>query len=108
MYLEFCNKPELMKQCSNEVESVLQKQSRMNKSGSWNELVDKINFSELNEEELEKPCLQVAMFNYHEAPYRYVEIVDIYVPFCSIVWCGFENVIFQSKTISVWTCMPQM
>ena len=107
MYLKFCNESELMKQCFDAVENILQKQSRMKVSGLWGEIVNNINFLELNEEELKNPCLQVAMYDQNGTNFQYAEVIDIYVPFCSIVWCGFADVVFQSKRISVWTCMPQ-
>ena len=108
MYLKFCNESEFMIKCFNEVESALEKQENVTATVSWSELVAKINYLTLNQDEMRKPCLQVAMYDSKEVSRDYVEIVNINIPFCSVVWCGFTKKIFNTSKISLWTCMPEM
>ena len=107
MYLRFCNESELKKRCYYDVKSVLQEELNSSESSSWNKLASKINFMKISKANLEKPCLQIAMYDHSQVTNRYLEIVETFVPFCRIRWCGFNEKVFNNSNISVWTCMPQ-
>lgn len=105
IYLKFCNPTELEKLCYKELQSVLHEQSSVESSASWIEIIKEVNFLALEKKDLEKPCLQVAMYKKSQNPNNFVELVEVFLPFCPVVWCGFDKNVVNSSDISVWTCM---
>ena len=105
IYLKFCNQTRLKSKCFDEINSVLSKQSIIKLTDSWFEIVDKINFSSLNKMDLEKPCLQVAMYDQNQTSNQYVEIIEPFIPFCSIVWFGSNTEALDLHTTSLWSYM---
>ena len=106
MYMKFCNESELMITCNDELQSGLKKQLNTNSSGYRSVVDSKINLLELNKMELKKLCLQVDKYDPQEVPNQYVEIIEAYVPFCSVVWCGFDKNDFINGISSIWICIP--
>ena len=52
------------------------------------------------------PCVQVAMYDIDVGGHgHFFEIVEPIVPFCSFVWCGFDEDVFINQKVSTWTCM---
>ena len=74
----------------------------------FDQLVSKLNLITLSEEDLMKPCVQVAMYDSDSGSQgHYPEIIEPVVPFCSYVWCGFNKGLFTKKRVSPWTCMTK-
>ena len=108
MYLRFCNPSQMEVQCYDDILSVVMKQSDeiQTTTRRFDQLVSKLNLITLNDEDLRTPCVQVAMYN--SAPgsqNHYHEIVKPVVPYCSIVWCGFNENVLIEKHVAPWTCM---
>ncbi|XP_018667121.3 uncharacterized protein LOC104265620 isoform X1 [Ciona intestinalis] len=111
VYKRWCNFTEFQDMCTPDVKEATQCIS--NCSLNWSQLVDKLGRMKLTEEIILRPCIQVAMYgavaqNHSEHKNTYHELHLITVPFCGIVWCGFDNRNIQEHHISHWTCMPQI
>ena len=105
VYLKFCQPFKLEKKCFNNLQTVHQKEAVNNSSLEWKNLI-RINYSKLNANNLLDPCVQVGMLESAQKQKRvFYEVIEAFVPFCSFVWCGFDETILKSKEISVWTCM---
>ena len=101
IYLKFCNQSTLEFHCSKNIHQVL-KPPVDNNSLSWRNAVEKIEFNTLSDEELNDPCLQIAMLDTALSDFRKIFVV---VPFCGITWCGFNEQEIKSRSITPWTCM---
>ena len=109
LYLRFCNRTDLLEaQCYGDVRSAVEAQTgRTLAANAWNDAVRNLNEVDLSDEDLLKPCLQVAMYDVNSSGYgHYHEVIEPVVPFCSFVWCGFSESIVEARHISTWTCMP--
>ena len=108
MYLQFCNQTELQSMCFNNLQRTVQNHSKKNLSSTtWDKLIVELdNVSSFNAKEIEDPCVQVSMFDPKNI-YQFVEVLNVFAPFCSIVWCGIDERIFKTENVSLWTCMPQ-
>ncbi|XP_039254030.2 uncharacterized protein LOC120331069 [Styela clava] len=73
----------------------------------WQEMVRNLYSMNMTYEEINQPCTQVALFEgARGGPGRYHESVQVMVPFCGFVWCGYDADTIYGRKISVWTCMP--
>ena len=108
MYLRFCNRSVLETRCFDDVRSVVEAQTGGSFSIiTWKDAVNNLNLEELGDDDLLKPCLQVAMYDLDEGGHgHYHEVVEPIAPFCSFIWCGFDESIVETRDISAWTCMP--
>ena len=108
MYLKFCNHVELQDKCFSTLKKIVQNHSQQNLSlATWKILENELeNITSFNIDELENSCVQIAMLKEAEANH-FVEVKNLFVPFCSFTWCGFDKRMFESKKISFWRCMPQ-
>ena len=109
MYLRFCNRSQLEAQCYDDIQSIVMKQNNRNQTttSKFNQLVSRLNLIALSEENLLNPCVQVAMYDSDsQSQNQYHEIIEPDVPFCSFVWCGFNENVFNRKHVAPWTCMP--
>ena len=107
LYSKYCNHNELEMRCYTNLQSVVRKQRERifwKQSPSWENLVQTMDMLFLNDEDLAHPCVQIAMLEKDETPGHFHEIAVI-VPFCRIVWCGFNRNIIDTKSICPWTCM---
>lgn len=109
VYLKFCQPIELEKRCFRDLQEVAQTQAVSAAPSKWNFLVQNINYTKLDHYQLLHPCVQVAMLDSAQSKGEHFhEVVEAFVPFCSFIWCGFDQNVLSSKDISVWTCMvPQ-
>ena len=108
MYLRFCNRSQMEAQCYNDLLGIVRKQDNeiQDTTSEFNQLVSKLNWITLSEEDLMNPCVQVAMYNRDSGSQgHYHEIIEPVVPFCSYVWCGFSESLFTKKRVSPWACM---
>lgn len=84
------------------------KNAENSSSTIWNSIIAQLDVSTLEKVTVLNPCVQVAQM---ETDYGkdgdYHEISDVYVPFCSIVWCGASRTVIEQKGISTWDCMPR-
>ena len=109
MYLRFCNRSEMKERCYNDIESIVTKQNTtfQTTTSTFDELVSKLDLISLNNQDLRKPCVQVAMYDIDVGGHgHFHEIIEPIVPFCSFVWCGFDENVFRNQKVSPWTCMP--
>ena len=109
MYKRFCNQKAVEEQCLDEVRSVVEKQTKKTASfAKWNEVLKRLNVYELTDQELLRPCLQIAMYDADSGNFdHFHEVIEPITPFCSFVWCGFDQKIVENRKISSWTCMPK-
>ena len=110
MYLRFCNRSQMEAQCYNDILSIVTKQNNgiQIKTGKFSQLVSKLNLNTLSEEDLMNPCVQVGMYDSDSRNQSaYYEIIKTTVPFCSFVWCGFDENTFTKKNVTAWTCMSR-
>ena len=108
IYLRFCNRSLMEAKCYDDILSIMTKQNSgvQTTANKYSQLVSKLNLLTLSEEDLMNPCVQVGMYDSDSGRRgQYHEIIEPFVPFCSFVWCGFnENVLIQ-KSVTPWTCM---
>ena len=106
MYMKFCNKSELMTKSYDKVKSGLLEQS--NNSQSWSKHFNKTTVT-LRKTKISKPCLQLAKYDQNQESKLnpLFEIVDICVPFCSVIWSGINRNFSNQEKLSLWTIMPQ-
>ena len=108
IYLRFCNRSLMEAKCYDDILSIVTKQNSgvQTTTIKYSQLVSKLNLLTLSEEDLMNPCVQVAMYD-SDAGRRgqYHEIIEPFVPFCSFVWCGFDENVFIKKNVAPWTCM---
>ena len=103
IYLRFCNRSEMEARCYDDLQKVVNPQ---NSSTSWENLIRKLNFNQITNEDLTNPCLQVSMLDKAlETGSRFYEIFDV-IPFCDFIWCGFAEDIITTRAVSLWTCTP--
>ena len=108
IYLRFCNRSLMEAKCYDDILSIVTKQNSevQTTTTKYSRLVSKLNLLTLSEEDLTKPCVQVAMYDSNAGrPGHYHEIIEPFVPFCSFVWCGFDENVFIKKNVAPWTCM---
>ena len=109
IYLRFCNQSLLEAQCFDDVLRIATKQKIVVQSTirTFSQLVSKFKLITFTEEDLMNPCVQVGMYDSDSGRQgQYHEIIEPFVPFCSFVWCGFDENTFIQKNIAPWTCMP--
>ena len=109
MYMRFCNRSQLEAQCYDDIQSIVMKQNNRNQTttSKFDQLVSRLNVIALSEEDMMNPCVQVAMYDSDSRSQgHYHEIIEPEVPFCSFVWCGFNENVFARKQVAPWTCMP--
>ena len=109
MYLRFCNRSQMEERCYNDIQTVLTKQNTTSRAtaSTFDELVSKLNLISLNNQDLMNPCLQVAKYDIDSGGHgHFYEIIEPIVPFCSFVWCGFDENVFINQKVSTWTCLP--
>ena len=108
IYLRFCNRSLMEAKCYDDILSIVTKQNSgvQTKATKYSQLVSRLNLLTLSEEDLIKPCVQVTMYDSDTGRQgQYHEIIEPFVPFCSFVWCGFNENAFTKKDIAPWTCL---
>ena len=109
MYLRFCNRSQMEEQCYDDIQTMVTKQNTTSRAraSAFDELVSKLDLISLNNQDLMNPCVQVAMYDIDSGGHgHFHEIIEPIVPFCSFVWCGFDENIFINQKVSTWTCLP--
>ena len=109
LYLRFCNRSLMEAKCYDDILRIVTKQSSgvQITTNKYNQLVSKLNLLTMSEEDLMNPCVQVAMYDRDSGrKNHYHEMMEPFVPFCSFVWCGFDEKVFTKKNVTPWTCLP--
>ena len=108
VYLRFCNRSQMEKQCYDDIQNIVSKQHKgIEITSTFDELVSKLDLNILSMEELLHPCVQIGMFDIDSGGHgHYHEVIEPIIPFCSFIWCGFDESVVDSRDISAWTCMP--
>ena len=82
VYDRHCNKNALVDKCSEEIGA----------KQNWSIAV--LALGKLSEDELQKPCYQVALYdkvlmdNNGRSAGKFAEVKELYFPFCEYIWCG--------------------
>ena len=91
VYLRFCNGSKLEKRCFDNLRNIVDRKNVLN---TWNDLIHNVNLPQIDDADLINPCLQVAMLDKAILTQsRFHEVIAL-VPFCSVVWCGFDEDVF--------------
>ncbi|XP_039273677.2 uncharacterized protein LOC120347679 [Styela clava] len=115
LYLRFCNKTAFIDTCGY--------QWMTNKTGhSLQRMVDRnlttgdafnripyvyVKEQKYSKDELLDPCFQASLpFADNSAVQKYVELKEIHMPFCGIVWCAIPSYALTTYTVSISWCMP--
>ena len=106
LYELVCNRTEFNSNCLNDLPNIVKKELNIDSSlTSPNHNKSLSNIYTMKEDDLSKPCVQVAMINEEESYGKFYEI-KAQVPFCAPIWCGFNAAVINRNIVSVWTCMP--
>jgi len=82
--------------------------ARTNNSYSWENLISELNSSELSLEQLNVPCIQVALYIAEGEHFgEFHENIRMFLPSCEPTWCGYDDETLRSRTITAWSCMSQ-
>ena len=107
VYLRFCNRSEMLRRCFDELRDFEQNHTiGVISETTWEELIQNIVILQIKSENLANACFQVALLD--KAPKtqaRFHEMAAA-VPFCSMVWCGFDEDVFNARDVTFWTCIP--
>ena len=103
VYLKFCNRSKLETRCFDGLQNIVDREKM---SSTWNDLIHNMNLLQIDDADLINPCLQVAMLNKAILTQsRFHEVIAL-VPFCSVVWCGFDEDVFIHRDATSWICIP--
>jgi len=108
VYLKFCDRTTLESTCIDKLQQIVERQMNelLSSELSWDEAIQQLDFRTVTDEELLDPCLQIAMLDQASSSQNYFhEVIDALIPFCSITWCGFNEDVINSRSVSVWTCL---
>ncbi|CAK8694674.1 uncharacterized protein LOC143445492 [Clavelina lepadiformis] len=109
MYSRFCDHEKLEEKCTAEVRQTVEYQSATNIAIlTWSDAVRSLNVLDLNNDQLASPCVQVAMYERENGGHgHYHEVIQPLIPFCSFIWCGYDEQLVAAGRVTTWTCMPQ-
>lgn len=132
VYLRFCKEAQYLAECQSSLQSILSVHvNRKHESTLFIEKFDN-NASVANREttrstsltlhekflnmdrekhlgleQREMPCVQSILIDTANSSFgNYFEMIDYYIPFCEIVWCGFTANSFEYYILSYWNCLP--
>lgn len=110
VYKRFCNITEYRSKCAAEIISNIINEGKMKPNGvitneNWTRLIAQFDAETLSSQNLQKPCLQVAMFD-KVGVGRYFEVIHPHIPFHTLVWSGINVRTAQLFQISAWNYAP--
>ena len=96
VYLYFCNLKSFNQRCSHVIDQYHNKSTE----------IDPV--KDVDSSEITEPCIQVSLYNatLHDSSIIFNEIVEVIIPFCEFVWCGFDNETMETRQLTAWDCMP--
>nr|XP_039254652.1 D(1B) dopamine receptor-like [Styela clava] len=102
VYAFHCNPEKFIKEC----DQVIPPGRQIPSDDTCDHVRYNMTSSEFTTEELVKPCMQVAMYGSISGGFGYYhEVIDVYVPFCDISWCGFDGKTIEERGLTSWDCM---
>jgi len=110
VYDFFCsNYTDFIERCYDDVNAVIVTYDASYISNhSWENLISELNSSELSLEQLNVPCVQVALYIAEGEHFgEFHEVIRLNLPSCEPTWCGYDGETLRSRIITVWTCMSQ-
>ena len=102
VYLKFCNRSKLESKCFDDVRKI----AGAEHTATWRDVAKSVDTFQLKGEDLINPCVQVAMLDRASTTHSRFHEVFAAVPFCSVIWCGFDEDLFEINKLSLWTCIP--
>uniref|UniRef100_UPI00193991D1 uncharacterized protein LOC120338060 n=1 Tax=Styela clava TaxID=7725 RepID=UPI00193991D1 len=119
VYVRFCNRFALLAKCTEELHKVTKKYNFYAIDATygsndaleitdkiWNNLTSSIIPTKMDMKDLLRPCVQIALFDRPSGGVgRYHEIVQPYVPFCTMPWDGYDIETAMTRHVSPWTSM---
>lgn len=109
VYMRFCDSEAYRNQCESDIlRAVVTTAEKAESTNlSWKNIKSRVNSANMTDEDIKQPCIQVAMYEGPRGGYgRFHEVMDIIIPFCGFVWCGFDADVIDARSVSVWTCLP--
>lgn len=104
VYERFCNPDAMERNCNGRIQLKIQSQGYENVPEHWNESIEYLDVSKLSNEDLNDPCISIALFDRSSGGVgRFHEVVENYFPFCGIQWNGYDYNISMGEGVSVWT-----
>jgi len=109
VYDFFCsNYTDFIERCYDDVNAAIMTYDARINNRSWENLISELTSSELSLEQLNVPCVQVALFIAEGEHFgEFHEIIRMFLPSCEPTWCGYDGETLRSRTISAWSCMSQ-
>ena len=112
-YSYFCNKTSFEIECLSTIESIVVQQQTNSQQQSetttssfvWSNAIKRLKLVDLTDDQILKPCVQIAMYEKTRAVGNFREIIRVHLPFCEFSWCGFDEDTFNNRRISAWTCL---
>ena len=105
VYLRYCNYTEMQQKCFKEIEGIVGKNNSLANS-TWASLIQNLDVLSLSTNELISPCVQTSMLDRVSISGKSFYEMTALVPFCNVVWCGFEVDVYGVDDTSLWTCIP--
>ena len=96
VYLYFCDQTNFNQRCSEVIDQYHIKSTNIN------------TMKDIDSSEITEPCIQMFLYNatLHDSSIIFHEIVEVIIPFCEFVWCGFDNETMKTRQLTAWDCMP--
>lgn len=113
VYDRFCNHTMLKSKCTEQVKEVAEKYGFQNQSygnkqnRNWTLFIDSLETSSMSLKDLIRPCVQIALFDRKDGGVgRFHEIVEPYLPFCDMIWTGYDIDTAINRGVAPWTSLP--
>ena len=107
VYDYYChNYTDFIATCYDDVNATVVMGNEETTNRSWNSLISNLDSSELTLEQLNIPCVQVALYIAEGEHYgEFHEVISHVLPSCEPSWCGYDGETLRSRIITAWTCM---
>lgn len=112
LYKRFCNFENFQIECDNKLrkynkDNILGRQHTNSSDSTYSLLVEQIDTTSLVLNDIQEPCLGVAMFDKVAKVGNYVELVRPGLPFCELVWVGLDSKTSHRLDLSMWMFLSQ-
>ncbi|XP_039271312.2 uncharacterized protein LOC120345819 [Styela clava] len=119
VYDRFCNRNALLAKCTEELYQILRNYHFRTSDiwigknldlkiteEIWNNLTTSLVPYQMKMKDLNNPCVEVALFDRTSGGVgRFHEIVQVYTPFCTMQWNGYDIETAMTRHVSPWTSM---
>ncbi|XP_039261707.2 uncharacterized protein LOC120337872 [Styela clava] len=106
VYDKFCDRRSMEFKCKSVVTSAVEDYEFLDSSEKleWMTLANSLVSSKMKIHDVIKPCIQIAIFDSNSGGVgRIHEIVEPYLPFCGLLWDGYDIDTAENVTVSAWT-----